>query len=55
MRKLKIAAAALTVFIIAAGPGQANLYERHSQYFTDSALNNLVGETVVWCDDSTSN
>jgi len=54
MQKLKILAIAVMAMALAAGPAHANWREIHVQYFTDSQLDNLVGESIDWCDDSTT-
>jgi len=54
MPKLKIVAIALMAIALTAGPAAANFREIHVQYFTDSQLDNMVGETVDDCDDSFS-
>jgi Family of unknown function (DUF6289) len=54
MQTIKILAIAVMAIGLAAGPADANWREIHVQYFTDSQLDNLVGESTDWCDDSTS-
>ena len=54
MQKIKILAIAVVAITLAASPVHANFREIHVQYFTDANLNNFVGETTDWCDDSSS-
>jgi len=54
MQKLKILAIAVMAIALTAGPAHANWREIHVQYFTDSQLDYMVGESIDWCDDSTS-
>jgi hypothetical protein len=50
-----VIAIALLAMALLAGPAAANVREIHVQYFSDSQLNYMNGESVDWCDDSTSN
>lgn len=52
MKKVKLVAAALFVFLLFPTSSQAALREFHVEFFSDAALDNMVGETVDWCDDS---
>lgn len=54
MQRLKIFMVAVLAIAISAGPAHANWREIHVQYFTDSQLDNMVGESIDWCDDTTS-
>lgn len=52
MKAVRLIAATLFVLLLVPASGQAALREMHWQFFTDSALDNLVGETTDYCDDS---
>src|SRR5690242_19624082 len=53
MRVVKILAVAIVAITLAAPPAHANYREIHVDYFTDGNLNNQVGGSIVWCDDTT--
>lgn len=52
MRKGKILVVASLLILIAAAPAHSSFYGTRTQYFTDSQLANMVGESNAGCDTS---
>jgi len=54
VRKIKILVIVAILSLMTVGAASGNFFETHTQYFSDAQFDNMVGESIAFCDNSQS-